>query len=88
MTSIVIATIVRKVDHNLDQNFYLSINVFFTGITETMSTSVSSTAVPIPACLPSSSQSATANTMVAILHDYTTSQVSFSNENTKVVIDV
>ena len=58
-------------------NIYTSKN-FPTGITET-STSVSSTssvAATLPTCLPSGSQSATANTMVAILHDYTNSQVS------------
>ena len=37
--------------------------------------STSSVAVAIPTCLPISSQSAVANTMVAIFHDYTNSQV-------------
>ena len=48
-------------------------------ITETTFTVVSytsSAAVPIPTCISTSSQSATGNTMVAILHDYTNSQVS------------
>ena len=48
-------------------------------ITETTFTVVSytlSTAVPIPTCISTSSQSATGNTMVAVLHDYTNSQVS------------
>ena len=77
--------------YNTYNNSISNLNISFlpipSGITET-STSVSSTssvAIPLPTCLPSSSQSAAANTMVAILHDYTNSQVRNGSTNMVIV---
>ena len=49
------------------------------------SSSTSSVAVAIPTCLPSGSQSAASNTVVAVLRDYTNSQVGTLSGSTGVV---
>ena len=54
--------------------------------TSTATPPTSSVAVAIPTCLPTSSQSATANTLVAILHDYTKNQVSTEADPTVTVL--
>ena len=61
--------------------------LFYLDITETTSTfvpSTSSVGIPIPTCLPTTSPSVAANTMVAILRDYANSQVSIYRSGIRV----
>ena len=75
----------QKKQQQLCHNTFSHLKSFSSGFAEIRAVS-STLSVAIPTCLPSGSQSAAANTMVAILHDYTNSQVrrpSWCSANTQ-----